>query len=243
MAEVNSFVQTIIWEMAVLKLERPDILRHLLDRGVEDAALGGAEFLLRKIARKDPVSFLILGHGETPDAGEEAVDALHAGGAPWLSVLERSHEHLVEPQGIGAVFGDDGVGIHHVAAALGHLHPVLSEDEALIDEALEGFGGGEVAEIEENLVPEARIEQVEHGVLGAADVEVDPASFAARAHPVLLGFPADEAVVVPGIAEAEVVPAGSRPLRHGVQLTRRGLRVTHPLLGLRERVVRPFRSA
>ena len=37
-------------------------------------------------------------------------------------------------------------------------------DRALVDELLEGLAGGEVAQVKENLVPEAGIEQVEHGV-------------------------------------------------------------------------------
>ena len=45
-----------------------------------------------------------------------------------------------------------------------------------IHQALEGLRRGDVAEIEEHLVPEARVEQVQHGVLGAADVEIDAAA-------------------------------------------------------------------
>lgn len=34
--------------------------------------------------------------------------------------------------------------------------------------------GGQMSQVEQHLVPEARIQQVQHGVLRAADVEVDP---------------------------------------------------------------------
>jgi hypothetical protein len=113
--------------------------------------------------------------GDAPDAGEEAGDALDALHLPWLHLFERAHEHFVEAQRVGTVFSNHVIGVHHVAAGLGHLLAVLAEDEALVDETLERLGRGDVAEIEEHLVPEAGVEQVEHGVLGAADVEIDHA--------------------------------------------------------------------
>ena len=48
-----------------------------------------------------------------------------------------------------------------------------ARDHALVDQALERLGRGHVAQVEEHLVPEAGVEQVQHGVFGAADVEVD----------------------------------------------------------------------
>ena len=64
----------------------------------------------------------------------------------------------------------------------------------------------------EHLVPEARVEQVQHGVLDAADVEVDR-------HPVALRLRRTTARrVVVRVEEAQVVPARARPLRHGVGL-------------------------
>ncbi len=42
-----------------------------------------------------------------PGPAEEAIDALHALHAPGLDRFQRAHEHLVEPQAIGAVFLDD----------------------------------------------------------------------------------------------------------------------------------------
>jgi hypothetical protein len=53
---------------------------------------------------------------EAPDAGEEAVDALHARGAPDLAVPQWAHEHLVQPEGVGSVLLDDDVWADHVAA-------------------------------------------------------------------------------------------------------------------------------
>ena len=46
-------------------------------------------------------------------------------------------------------------------------------DVALVVEAVERLGARDVAEIEQHLVPEARVEKVQHRVLDTADVEVD----------------------------------------------------------------------
>ena len=202
---------------------------------MQHAALGGGELLLGKISRENPIALLILGHGETPDAGQESVDSLDAGRAPGLPVFERPHKHLIQTERIGSVLGDDGVWIDHVAPALGHLHPILSQDQALVDEALERFWGREVPEVAEHLVPKAGIEEVKHGMLGATDVEIDATRLAIGPHPVLLGLLADEALVIAGIAEAEVVPAGACPLGHGIELARCGLRVADPIGGLGKR--------
>ena len=56
-----------------------------------------------------------------PGPAQEPVNALDALHAPGLDGLQRAHEHLVEPQAVGAILGDDVVGVDHVAPALGHL--------------------------------------------------------------------------------------------------------------------------
>ena len=68
---------------------------------------------------------------------QESVNPLDPLHAPGLDRFERTHEHLIKPQAVGAVFGDDRVGIDHVAAALdilwaGHRRGrrVGREDEA-----------------------------------------------------------------------------------------------------------------
>ena len=81
----------------------------------------------------------------------------------------------------------------------------FAEDQALIDQSLNGSGGGDVAEIEQHLVPEARIEQMQDGMLDAADVEVD-------GHPVFFLFRIDELFGVVRIDIAQVIPADFRPI-------------------------------
>jgi len=70
------------------------------------------------------------------------------------------------------VLADDGVGVDDVAARLGHFFTVLAEDDALVKEPGKGLGRGDDAEVVQYVVPEARIEQVQHRVLRTADVEV-----------------------------------------------------------------------
>ena len=111
--------------------------------------------------------------GDTPDAGEKTGNALDPLHLPGFHLFERAHEHFIEAQCVGTVFFDDVVGVDHVAAGLGHFLSVLAQDESLVDEFLKRLGRGDVAEVEEHLVPETGVEQVKHGVLGAANVEID----------------------------------------------------------------------
>ena len=53
-------------------------------------------------------------------------------------------------------------------------------------------------------VPEARVKEVQHGVLGAADIQIDASRVSVLRHPVLLGFFADGRVWILVIAVAEV---------------------------------------
>ena len=165
--------------------------------------------------------------GQAPEATEEAGDADDTVGIPRLGGLERSEEHQVHAERIGAVVLDDGVRVHDVAAALGHLLAVLAHDEALVEEFLERFGGRQDADLVKEAVPEACVQQVEHGMLGAADIEV-------RAAPVFEVGLGGESLSVLGVDVAQVIPAGASPLGHGVGFAR-GLdpKRTRLWLGLR----------
>lgn len=117
--------------------------------------------------------FALFIHEQSPGAAEKPIDAFDAFGAPRLAVLQRAHEHFVEAEGVGAVFLQNVVGVDDVAAGFGHLLAVFAEDDALIDQFEKRFGGGDEAEIEEDFVPETGIQEMQDGVFGAADVEVN----------------------------------------------------------------------
>ena len=105
----------------------------------------------------------------------------------------------------------DVVGVHDVAAALGHLLPVLAEDHALVVKLLEGLLARNDADDVKEFVPETGIEEVEDRVLGTADIKID-------GQPVVEEFLVREGFVVMGIDVAQVIPAGTGPLGHRVRL-------------------------
>ena len=170
-----------------VELQRLEILRDLLDRLVQQPPrLDRGRFGRHRAAQAS-----VLFHVEPPHPVEEARDALHTRRAPRLHGLERAHEHLVEAHGVRPVLVDDLVGGDHVAPRLGHLAAVLPLDDALMDELHERLDRAHSADVVEHLVPEARIQQVEHSMLRPAHVEIDR-------HPVLLERRVHGGALVPG---------------------------------------------
>jgi hypothetical protein len=103
---------------------------------------------------------------------------------------------------------------------------VLAHDEAGGEVFFEGLRGFDVAEVIEDFVPEAGVEKVEDRVFFSADVEIDKAVVIS---PIAFGFGADEIFGVIRIAVAEVIPAGARPLGHGVGFALEGVAVVDPV--------------
>ena len=165
--------------------------------------------------------------GETPKSLKETGNTRDALGAPRLGSFERPEEHQVHAERVGAVVLDDGVGVDDVAAALGHLLAVFAHDKALVEELRERLRRREDANVVQEAMPEARIQQVEHGVLGAADIEVGAA-------PILERFGRGDVLGVLRVEVAEVIPARTRPLGHGVRFAG-GLDPERAWLGLRLR--------
>ena len=141
--------------------------------------------------------------------------------------------HLAPVPGDGtAVVARSAVGVgDHVVSRHVDAPLVLvggGEHVALVEQAGERLRRRQVAEVEQDLVPEAGVQQMEDGVLDAADVQIDPTGMVgtqvgARAHPVALGGRIDEHVVVVRVAVAQLVPARSGPLRHHVGVAAIGL--------------------
>ena len=92
----------------------------------------------------------------------------------------------------------------------------VTEDHPRVEESLEGLLRVHETEVVEHFVPEAAVEQVEYGVLGAPDVQV-------HRHPVAFGLGRPGRLLVGGIDESQVVPAAPGPLRHGVDVAAGGL--------------------
>src|SRR4029077_6415292 len=174
---------------------------------------------------------LVLGHGQTPDARKKTRHALHAAHAPRFHLLQGSHKHLVTTKGVGAVLVDHVVRVHNVAARFRHFLIIFTQDDSLVDQALEWLWLRDVTEIEQHLLPKACIKQMQDRVLGATYIQVDTTRFLA-AHPVALGLFSSETLLVIWIAESEVVPTRAGPLRHDVRLASRFFGITNPIFCL-----------
>ena len=125
----------------------------------------------------------------------------------------------------------DDFGGGHVGAARVGVGERL--DVALVDQPPVRLAGADVAEVVEHLVPEPRVQQVQHRVLDTADVQVDAAGIAgavlgrARPHPVRLVLLGAERLRVVRVGVAQLVPGAARPLRHDVGVAGVGLAGRH----------------
>ena len=104
---MKALVNSISRLIAVLNRSAVQVVGHGRDRPVRRA------WPARASARRPAPSgraWSVLGVGvddHPPGPAQEPVDALDALHAPGLDRLERAHEHLVEPQAVGAVLLDD----------------------------------------------------------------------------------------------------------------------------------------
>jgi len=76
-------------------------------------------------------------------------------------------------------------------------------DHALVKKFRERLWRGDMAQIKKHFVPEARVEQMQYGMLGSAHIQVN----AALAHPIFFSFFANKTGGVFRIAIAQVIPA------------------------------------
>ena len=101
-----------------------------------------------------------------------------------------------------------------------------------------------MAEVVEHLVPETRIQKVQHRVLDTADVEVHSTRVVRsvfgrpRAHPVGLIADIAELFAVVRVGVAQLVPRTARPLRHDIGVASVGPQTiaevevnVHPVIG------------
>src|ERR1700724_1481953 len=158
-----------------VKGERVDVFGNFLDCRMRDLLLPLTRIDILHRGGKFPIASLILVNQQAPNAREKSRDTFDPAHVPWFHLLERSHEHFVTTKGIRAVLVDYVVGIDDVAARLRHLLIVFAENDSLIDQTLERLWLRQIAEIEQHLVPEARVEQVQDRMLCPADVQIDSA--------------------------------------------------------------------
>ena len=140
------------------------------------------------------------GHGQAPQPVEEPGATVQAEVLPVDVLLGRLDRQVRQAQRVGTQGVDDLLGCDQVPLGLGHLGAVEA-DHALGEqpgERLAQRGGGD-AQVRQRLGEEAGVHQVQHGVLGPADVLVDR-------HPVLHRLLGERGVHAPRVAEAQEVP-------------------------------------
>ena len=138
--------------------ERWRVLADLLDRRRQ---------LAQHLGVRRPGGVAVAHRG--PQPVEEPLHAADPRIAEVAPFLERAEEHQVGTERIRAPLLDVLVGVHDVALRLGHLRAV-TDDQSVGAELRE-----RLLELEQSLVveyhrDEARVEQVQHGVLISADV-------------------------------------------------------------------------
>ena len=163
-------------------------------------------------------------------------------GLAHLAVLPANLLTVVEE--LAVLFGDLFGG--HIDAA--RIGVGVRLDHALVEQLSVRFATRDVSEVEEDLVPEPRIQQVQHRVLDTTDVEVEATRVVLAVqcrpgpHPVRLVLLGAQGFRVGGVDVAQLVPRTARPLGHDVGVPGVGLHAVaqvefhrHPLGGLRQR--------
>ena len=175
-AAVISLTSSMMAATEVLKCQRPAkscvILRMVwcsLRRSFCAAGDAGAALLRSgRAARTCPA----VTHPQAIDPAEKAADAGHPVFLPVEIAIGRRGKERIDPGSVGAIAGDHVVGRNHVALGLGHLRAIL-DHHSLGKEALRRFVVLDKPKIAHHLGPETRVDQVQNGVLDAADVLID----------------------------------------------------------------------
>ena len=136
-------------------------------------------------------------------------------GAPRAALVPGAHEHQVQPDRVGAVARDQRVGVLDVAAALAHPLAVGAQDLALVEQPVERLALVHQPQVAHRLGEEPAVQQVHHGVLGAARVLV-------HGGPVLDEVHVHRALGVVRREVAEPVPGRVDERVHRVRLAPRG---------------------
>ena len=91
----------------------------------------------------------------------------------------------------------------------------------LVEQAMEWFFAAYMTKVVQHLVPEARVQQVQHCVLNSTHIQVHAAGVAVMlwSHPILLNVFINERFGIGWVEVAQFVPTRASPLRHHVYFT------------------------
>ena len=205
-------------------------LAHQLFERFDALVLGRARLVQR---------FLVGGSHQVvhdaPCAVHELVDARQAALVPQQVLVGRGHEQDVGAHGVGAVLGDHVLGGDDVALRLRHRLAVLVLHHALAQQVRERLVELKQPQVAQHFRVEAAVQQVQDGMLDAADVLVD-------GHPTVRLLGRERQLLVVRIGVAQVVPAGACERVHRVRLALRRA-AAYRARRVHERLVRGKRLA
>ena len=135
-----------------------------------------------------------------PSAVQELVNARQAVFVPQQLFVGRRHEQDVRTARIGTVLHNHVLGRYHVALRLRHNLAVAIKHHALAQQVREGFVEIEHAQVTQHFREEAAVQQVQNGVLNAANVLVN-------GHPAVHLGAVERCFGVMRIGVAHVIPA------------------------------------
>ena len=188
-----------------IELELVQVVVALADGLMQDA-LGGAHGV--RVGRMG-VQFAGVVSGQAPDPVEPAHHAVAALVAPGAALVPGADEHQKAAHGVGAHLPHHIVRVDHIAAAFAHLFVILPQDDALVEQPQKGFVDLQHSQIPQGFDKEAAVQQMHHGVFGAAGV-------LAHGHPFGGGLRLKGAVLIPGRAVAQHIPGRIHKGVHGV---------------------------
>ena len=185
-----------------IEVQRLDITRNLLHREVVDIIQLSGRFIRDHAFARD----------HAIDTFQPLSGPIHALVAPWQRSFQRTHEHFIHAQRICTMACDKFIRVHDIAKGFRHLDPVGAENHALVEQFLERLVIGNHPAVMQYLVPESGIQQMQHRMFRTADIQI-------HRQPVIHELAIGNLLVIMRIQIADIVPAGTSPLRHCIRFT------------------------
>lgn len=131
---------------------------------------------------------------------------------PRRHIAKICHTHFIHTERISSILTDNFIGIDDVSTRFTHFLSIWSEDETYISELKKWLITWYNTHIKEEFVPKSCIKEMKNSMLCTTNIAINlsPIFHDRRIH---------DSFTICWIHIAEIVPARSRPLRHGVGLS------------------------